>query len=124
MTQGERVKEVRKSLNLSMEKFGERLGVSKSAIANIESDYRNLTKQMAKSICREYNIDYFWLTEGTGNMFMQVPDSLIEEVIEDYNLDKNDKYILESYLELSDDEKKTIKNFFINIADKIKKDEE
>lgn len=123
MTQGERVKEVRKSLNLSMEKFGERLGVSKSAIANIESDYRNLTKQMAKSICREYNIDYFWLTEGTGNMFMQVPDSLIEEVIEDYNLDKNDKYILESYLELSDDEKKTIKNFFINIADKIKKDE-
>lgn len=124
MTQGERVKEVRKSLNLSMEKFGERLGVSKSAIANIESDYRNLTKQMAKSICREYNIDYFWLTEGTGNMFMQVPDSLIEEVIQDYNLDKNDKYILESYLELSDDEKKTIKNFFINIADKIKKDEE
>lgn len=123
MTQGERVKEVRKNLNLSMEKFGERLGVSKSAIANIESDYRNLTKQMAKSICREYNIDYFWLTEGTGNMFMQVPDSLIEEVIEDYNLDKNDKYILESYLELSDDEKKTIKNFFINIADKIKKDE-
>lgn len=124
MTQGERVKEVRKSLNLSMEKFGERLGVSKSAIANIESDYRNLTKQMAKSICGEYNIDYFWLTEGTGNMFMQVPDSLIEEVIEDYNLDKNDKYILESYLELSEDEKKTVKNFFINIADKIKKDEE
>lgn len=123
MTQGERVKEVRKNLSLSMEKFGERLGVTKAAISRIESGRRALTDQMAKLICKEFNVDYFWLTEGTGNMFMQVPDSLIEEVIEDYNLDKNDKYILESYLELSDDEKKTIKNFFINIADKIKKDE-
>lgn len=124
MSQGERVKEVRKNLSLSMEKFGERLGVTKAAISRIESGRRALTDQMAKLICKEFNVDYFWLTEGTGNMFMQVPDSLIEEVIEDYNLDKNDKYILESYLELSDDEKKTIKNFFINIADKIKKDEE
>ena len=122
MTQGERVKEVRKNLSLSMEKFGERLGVTKAAISRIESGRRALTDQMAKLICKEFNVDYFWLTEGTGNMFMQVPDSLIEEVIEDYNLDKNDKYILESYLELSDDEKKTIKNFFINIANKIKKD--
>lgn len=124
MTQGERVKEVRKNLSLSMEKFGERLGVTKAAISRIESGRRALTDQMAKLICKEFNVDYFWLTEGTGNMFMQVPDSLIEEVIEDYNLDKNDKYILESYLELSDDEKKTIKNFFINIANKIKKDED
>lgn len=124
MSQGERVKEVRKNLSLSMEKFGERLGVTKAAISRIESGRRALTDQMAKLICKEFNVDYFWLTEGTGNMFMQIPDSLIEEVIEDYNLDKNDKYILESYLELSDDEKKTIKNFFINIADKIKKDEE
>ena len=124
MSQGERVKEVRKNLSLSMEKFGERLGVTKAAISRIESGRRALTDQMAKLICKEFNVDYFWLTEGTGNMFMQVPDSLIEEVIEDYNLDKNDKYILESYLELSEDEKKTVKNFFINIADKIKKDEE
>lgn len=111
MSQGERVKEVRKNLSLSMEKFGERLGVTKAAISRIESGRRALTDQMAKLICKEFNVDYFWLTEGTGNMFMQIPDSLIEEVIEDYNLDKNDKYILESYLELSDDEKKTIKNF-------------
>ncbi|WP_300628720.1 helix-turn-helix transcriptional regulator [uncultured Thomasclavelia sp.] len=123
MTQGERVKEIRKELELSMEKFGESLGVTKSAISRIENGKSMLTDRMAKLICKEFNVDYFWLTEGTGNMFMQVPDSLIEEVIEDYNLDKNDKYILESYLELSDDEKKTIKNFFINIADKIKKDE-
>ena len=58
MTQGERVKEIRKTLDLTMEKFGEKLGVGKTAISNIESGNRNLTEQMSKSICREYNVNY------------------------------------------------------------------
>ena len=36
MTQGERVFEIRKSLNLTLDKFGEKLGVQKSAISKIE----------------------------------------------------------------------------------------
>ena len=36
MTQGERVKEIRRSLKLTLEKFGERLGVGKTAISKIE----------------------------------------------------------------------------------------
>ena len=53
MTQSERVKEIRKTLDLTMEKFGEKLGVGKTAISNIESGNRNLTEQMSKAICRE-----------------------------------------------------------------------
>ena len=37
MTQGERVREIRKKLGLTLEKFGERLGVGKTAISNIET---------------------------------------------------------------------------------------
>ena len=33
MAQGERIKELRKALNLTLEKFGERLGVGKTAIS-------------------------------------------------------------------------------------------
>ena len=44
MTQGERVKEVRKSLNLTMEQFGNKLGVTKVAISNIEKEKRNITE--------------------------------------------------------------------------------
>lgn len=124
MSQGERVKEIRKELGLSMEKFGDRLGISKSAIANIESGYRNLTKHMAKSICREFDVDYFWLTEGVGEKYVKVPESLIDGIIEKYELNKNDRFIIESYLELDEDDKKTVRNFFINIAKKISEDEE
>ncbi len=69
MTQGERIKEVRTSLGLTLEKFGDRVGVTKVAISNIEKGNRNLTEQMTKSICREFGVDYIWLTTGDGNMF-------------------------------------------------------
>lgn len=76
MTQGERVKEIRKSLNLTLEKFGERLGVTKVAISNIENGNRSLTDQMQKSICREFNISEEWLRDGTGDMFVDLSRDL------------------------------------------------
>ena len=69
MTQGERVKELRKSLGLTLEKFGDRLGVTKVAISNIEKGNRNLTEQMTKAICREYNVNYDYLVYGDGEMY-------------------------------------------------------
>lgn len=72
MTQGERIKEVRKSLGLTLEKFGEKIGVTKVAISNLENGHRNLTEQMAKSVCREYNVNETWLRTGEGEMFLPV----------------------------------------------------
>jgi transcriptional regulator with XRE-family HTH domain len=72
MTQGERVKELRKSLGLTLEKFGERLGVGKTAISKIENGERGVTDQMLKSICREYNVNEEWLVSGTGEMFSEL----------------------------------------------------
>lgn len=69
MTQGEKIKEIRKHLGLTMEKFGERLGVGKTAISNIENNNRNLTDQMTISICREFNVNEDWLRTGEGEMF-------------------------------------------------------
>ena len=81
MTQGERVKAVRKALGLTLDKFGDRLGVTKTAISNIEKDNRNLTEQMTKAICREYNVNYAWLTDELGEMFME-PDIEIMGMID------------------------------------------
>ena len=71
MTQGERVKEVRKSLNLTMEQFGNKLGVTKVAISNIEKEKRNLTEQMSRAICREFNVSEEWLKTGEGEMYQK-----------------------------------------------------
>ena len=73
MTQGERVRDVRKAKQMNMEQFGERLGVQKSAISKIENGTRGLTEQMLKSICREFSVNEDWLRTGAGgpdNMFI------------------------------------------------------
>lgn len=75
MTENTRVRELRKSLDLTLEKFGERLGVKKNAISAIENGRNSLTDQMKKAICREFGVDYIWLTTGEGEMF---PDADIE----------------------------------------------
>lgn len=64
----ERVKQIRKYNKLTLEQFGVRLGVTKTAISNIENSNRNLTEQMIKSICREFNVNENWLRTGEGDM--------------------------------------------------------
>ena len=70
----ERVRELRKSLNLTLEKFGSKLGVGKNAISRIETGKSNLTEQMFKSICREFNVNPEWLRNGTCDMFLELDE--------------------------------------------------
>ncbi len=72
MTLGERIREVRKSLKMTMDQFGERIGVTKSTISNIENGNRNATEHMIKSICREFEVNEEWLRTGTGDIFKEM----------------------------------------------------
>lgn len=68
----ERIRELRKLLGFTLEKFGAPLGVGKTAISKIENGERGVTDQMVKSICREYNVNEEWLIDGIGDMFTEI----------------------------------------------------
>ena len=72
MTAGERVKRIRKEKDLTLEKFGEKVGVTKQTISRIENGINSLTDQMVLSICREFSVNREWLRNGTGEPFIQV----------------------------------------------------
>ena len=80
MTQNERVKEVRKTLGLTLEKFGDRLGIKKAAVSKIEKGENSLTDANIKAICREFSVDYMWLTTGEGGMFVETDDDFFERI--------------------------------------------
>lgn len=80
MTQNERIKEVRKSLGLTLEKFGERIGLKKSAVSLIENGKNSVTDANVKAICREFGVDYIWLATGDGEMFVDTDDDFIERI--------------------------------------------
>ena len=72
-TIGDRIKLIRKSekINLTMEKFGKRLGVKKNTISQLENGVNEVTERMSKAIWREYNVNPYWLETGEGEMFME-----------------------------------------------------
>lgn len=115
MNPGNRIRELRKNLGYTLEEFGKPLGVGKTAISKIENGERNLTEQMSLAVCREYNVNYLWLTEGKGDMFTSTPESVVDELAEDFNLDDIDKKIIEKYLELSESQRATIKEYIKSI---------
>lgn len=79
MTENERINLLRKKyLNISLEKFGEHVGVTRSAMSNIENGSRGVTEQMRKSICREFHVREEWLRDGSGDPFAQKSD--VEEI--------------------------------------------
>lgn len=80
MTQNERVREIRKTLGLTLEKFGEKLGIKKAAVSKIEKGENSLTDANIKAICREFGVDYIWLTTGDGEMFVETDDDFIERI--------------------------------------------
>lgn len=65
----DRIKELRKSIGLSQTKFGERLGVSLSAVQKWEMGHTKPDTSTIRSLCREYGVREEWLREGSEPMY-------------------------------------------------------
>jgi transcriptional regulator with XRE-family HTH domain len=105
MTQGERIREVRKVLGLTLEKFGEKIGMKKNSVSQLENGKNSVTEQVVKAICREYNVDYMWLTTGDGEMFIDTDDDFIERIDRIMaGEDEARKSLFKFMLELSDED--------------------
>lgn len=111
----ERLKILRNTLGITLEEFGKKVGVTRSAVGRIENGQRKLTEQMMRSICREFRVNYYWLTAGEEPMFIGTPKSVVEEIAEDYGLDAIDKKIIENYLELPEEKRQIIKDYLKSV---------
>lgn len=83
MEANERLKEVRKHLGLTLEKFGEKIGLKKNSLSTLENGKSALTEQTILLVCKEYNVNRDWLLNGVGEMFNRSDDtlkSLIENI--------------------------------------------
>lgn len=69
-SQGNRIKELRKCLGLTQEKFAAQIGIKRNSLSQIEIGTNSLSPQNMLLICREWNVSEEWLREGTGEMFV------------------------------------------------------
>ncbi len=118
----QRIRELRKALQLSQEKFGALLGISKSGVCDIEAGRRRVTKThilllTTQNRCR---VNEHWLLTGEGSMFQSpanlsdFPGSEPEPLI---------RALAEAYLELDTRERLVLVEFLHRIHDKIRRTE-
>ena len=121
-----RITELRKVLNLSMEKFGNQVGITKSSINAIEKGRNNPSEQTIMLICKADNVSPLWIKEGIGDMFLDFPKTELDRIAQDFVLNETDKLLIETFLESSESDRQAIKNFLQTFAKKIEqqKDED
>lgn len=119
----ERIRLLRKEyLKLSQTKFGEILGVNRSNINNIEGNRLVNPEQkepLYRLICKEFNVSYKWLITGEGEMFVTTKQSFVEKLSEEYGLSYTAQKIIESYLNLDEQQRAAVDDFIKSIAESV-----
>ena len=118
-TIGQRINVVRKKLNLTLEKFGEKIGISKVSVRAIEKGINNPSEQTIKLICSVYNVDYVWLTQGVGeDIFISIPESKIDQIMEDYGLSEKERPLIRGYLEAPEEVRQQVADYLNSIVER------
>lgn len=92
MTIANRIREIRKQKNLSQTAFGERLGVRKDVIVNIENLRVQPKPLLIDGICKEFNVNKDWLLNGVGEMYtLSEEDAQLAELFAELTVNENPK---------------------------------
>lgn len=112
----ERLRKLRKTLDLTQQTFADRIGIARGNIGSYEVGKSNLSDAVISLICREFNVNEHWLRTGEGEMFIKLTKeeeiaSFIGEVLRDEDdsfkkrlisglaaLDENGWTVLENFL--------------------------
>lgn len=107
----ERLKLLRTSLNISQSDFAIKIGVSRSAVSRLESGDINFTEQMILSICREFNVNRAWFVEGVGEMFTNLPETILDELAMQYELTDSERELVADFVSLPKEQRAILMNF-------------
>lgn len=89
----DRIKKIRKELDLTQQKFADKLGVKRNTVGQWECGINAITDQVITSICREFNVNEDWLRTGQGEMFIkQTRDEQIASFIGSIQSSENDSF--------------------------------
>lgn len=112
----ERIKQIRRELELTQAEFAERIGLKQNSIALIESGKRNISDQAVLSICREYGVNEEWLRTGDGDRFIPESNDELEALAKKYNLSNADQVLIEKYVNLKPGSREAIINFITDVV--------
>lgn len=112
----ERLKKLRKTLDLTQQEFASRIGSVQNTITGYETGRRVPSNQVISLICREFNVNADWIKTGKGEMFLQTPDDALDALSKKYHLSYSARVLIEKFVNLKPEIQQAFIDYAIDIA--------
>ena len=120
----ERIRRLRKELDLTQQEFADKISVKRGAIANYEIGRNIPSDSVISLICREFNVSEEWLRNGTGEMFKPSPSSALDALATEFSLDHSSYVAIEKFLKLSPELREGMIAYFRDVTAALADDDD
>lgn len=115
----ERLKKLRKALDLTQQEFADRIGISRGNIATYETRDGSPGNSVINLICREFNVNEIWLRTGAGEMFVEAPSDTLDALVQEYHLDRFGRTVVEKMLNLNEKQWAVFHDFAMEVLESL-----
>lgn len=124
----DRIKKLRKELDLTQQAFADKIGMKQNTIAQYEMGRTTPSDAIIFSICREFDVNEEWLRTGKGEMFIELTEQ--EKIMKFTGLLLKDEdsvvanaiqALIVTYEQLDDTSKATLNKIIMQYIDNLKK---
>lgn len=114
----DRIKKIRRTLDLTQQEFATRIGSVQNTITGYETGRRVPSSQVISLICREFGVNEAWLRTGEGDMFAPAPTNELEVLAERYpDLTHESLVFIEKLVGLSRSDQNVIMGFLREVVE-------
>jgi len=110
----DRIKKLRKALNLNQTEFGEKIGAKQATVAGWEVGRREPSPLVIGSICREFGVNEDWLRSGEGEMFAKQATFSLDEFVKERGGSDLEIEFLKIYFELDKGIRRQLVDHFVS----------
>jgi len=115
----ERIKQLRKKLELTQQVFSERIGIKRNTIAMYEMGKTIPSDQTILSICREFNVNEEWLRTGKGEIFLPESNDELKALAKKYNLSYGTQILIEKIVRMKESDRQVILNYCMEVSEAL-----
>lgn len=116
MNLGERIKKLRKALDLTQQQFAEKIGSTQNALTGYETGRRNPSSSVINNICKTFDVSESWLRTGDGEMLIPKANAALILLACERNLTMGDLALIEKFLNLKPESRKVILDYALEVA--------
>lgn len=120
----ERIKKLRRALDLTQKEFADKIGSTQNVLANYEAGRRNPSSSVINNICKTFNVSEDWLRTGEGEMFLPKPSVVLDALAAEYSLSGSDYALVEKFLALKPEARKAMIDYMKQVVSAITAAEE